>query len=307
MVGVIQRQLGQSIKDLKLDRESVVIGTKILPNHCAYNDVKKYVDGMLTRLGTDCIDLLMVHWPIDKNSMAHFASDAKIQGGGRDYAVADKDNVADAPPTEQAFKALMEVQQAGKVRHIGVSNFGVAQLKEAMKTGVKIALNQVCYNMIFRAVEFDIIPFCREHGIGIIAYSPLMQGLLTGKYETANDVPVFRARTRHFDGKRPKSRHGEDGHEELLFQALAAVQKIAADAKIAMSDLAIAWPLHTDGVCCVVGGATKETHVETNVRAVGVKIPDNVLQQLNEATDALKQAMGSNADLWQGGSDGRIM
>lgn len=86
-----------------------------------------------------------------------------------------------------------------------------------MATGVKIAVNQLCYNLIFRAIEFEILPFCKENGIGVMCYSPLMQGLLTGKYDNVNEFPTKRGRTRHFSNKRLNSKHGEDGHEVLLF------------------------------------------------------------------------------------------
>jgi diketogulonate reductase-like aldo/keto reductase len=79
------------------------------------------------------------------------------------------------PSTADAFVKLMELQAAGKIRHIGVSNFGVQQLTEALATGATIAVNQVCYNLLFRGAEFEIIPFCREKDIGVIAYSPLLQ------------------------------------------------------------------------------------------------------------------------------------
>jgi len=303
--GDSELQLGAAVKTLDADtQKKLVIGSKVLPNHC--DDIRKYCEGTLKRLGRDSIDLYMVHWPIDKNSMAHFAGHATNAAGGRDYAVVGNDDeVGDAPPTETAFKTLMQLQKEGKVKHIGVSNFGVNQLKEALATGVKIAVNQLCYNMIFRAIEFDIVPFCNEQKIGVIAYSPLMQGILTGNYKTADEVPTYRARSRHFDGKRPKSRHGEGGQEKLLFEAIDKIRVISAESGIAMSDLAVAWPLHTPGVITVIAGITKDHHVAKNVAAAAIKIPADVLQKLNDATDALKQAMGSNADLWQG-ADGRI-
>jgi aryl-alcohol dehydrogenase-like predicted oxidoreductase len=208
--------------------------------------------------------------------------------------VSDQDAVPDAPPAEQAFIELAALQKEGKIKHIGTSNFGVTQLKAALSTGAKISVNQVCYNMIFRAVEFDIIPFCKANNIGVIAYSVLMQGLLTGKYATADDVPIYRARTRHFDGKRDKSRHGEGGQEELLFKTLADIKTIAAEAGVPMSDLALAWPLHMDNVCCVIAGATKASQIESNMRAAGITIAPDVLQKLNDATDALKQVRGNH-------------
>lgn len=78
--GESERQLGSALKELGVGRDSYVIGSKILPNHCGKGEVRKYTEGMLERLQIDSLDLLMVHWPIDKNSMAHFASHAKVRG-----------------------------------------------------------------------------------------------------------------------------------------------------------------------------------------------------------------------------------
>ena len=171
---------------------------------------------------------------------------------------------------------------------------------------------QVCYNLIFRAAEFDVLPFCQAQGIGVFAYSPLMQGLLTGQWTSVDQVPTYRARTRHFDGSRPKSRHGEKGHEALLFQTLEALRAISADAGIPLLDLSIAYPLAAcDAVTTVIVGATKTSQLEANANAVAKAISPELLAKLNAATDALKTAMGSNCDLWQGvhadgTDDGRV-
>ena len=149
------------------------------------------------------------------------------------------------------------------------------------------------------------MPFCEEQGIGVICYSPLMQGLLTGRWDNADAVPTYRARTRHFDGKRPKSRHGEGGHEELLFKTLAAIKQISESSGHSMLDLALSWPLHNPIVASVIAGMTKERHVQSNVDAASVKLSPAVVAQLNEATNELKLAMGSNCDLWQGGENSR--
>jgi aryl-alcohol dehydrogenase-like predicted oxidoreductase len=237
--------------------------------------------------------------------MAHFAG-THTASGGRDYSTTGEIAKASIPSTKLAFEQLIQLQKEGKVKHIGVSNFGVTQLKEAMATGAKISVNQLCYNLIFRAVEFDIIPFCKDQGIGVIAYSPLMQGILTGRYKTADEVPTFRARSRQFSGKRDKSRHGEDGHEEELFKAIAAVQAISKREGISMVDIALSWPLHNDAVGCVIAGATKDSQVHGNAKSISTKLSPAVYAELCAVTDVLKNNMGSNADLWQGGDDGRI-
>lgn len=166
-------------------------------------------------------------------------------------------------------------------------------------------MNQVCYNLIFRAPEFEIFPFCEAKGIACFAYSPLMQGILTGRWKTADEVPEFRARSRHFDGKRPKSRHGEDGHEKILFESLDRLRAIADEAQIPLADLALAYPLKKSCVITVIAGATKPEQVASNVRAASLELSPELVQKLNDATEELKEAMGSNCDLWQGGENGR--
>ena len=306
--GRSEMQLGVALKALSPeDRAKCIVGSKILPNHCSYDDVRKYVDGTLDRLGVDAIDLMMIHWPISKAGMAHFAGDHKNAAGGRDYAAVDVDSISQVPSTELALKALGELQAEGKIKHVGVSNFGKNQLEQAMKFGVKIAVNQVCLNFLFRAVEFEILPFCVANDIQVIAYSPLMQGLCLGRWSRTDDVPIYRARTRHFNSANPgsKSRHGEPGHEKLLFETIDRVRSISEKHGIAMIDLSLAYPLHKVGVSCVVAGATKMVHVGGNAQAGATQLTEEVMKELDEATDALKQAMGGNADLWQG-ADSRI-
>ena len=156
--GGSESQLGRALAALEPGvRENVVIGSKILPNNCSA--VRKHCEATLARLGVITIDLYMVHWPIDENSMAHFAG-AHTASGGRDYATTGEVPLADVPPAQQAFLDLQALQQEGKVKHVGVSNFGVKQLEEALSTGVRIAVNQCCYNLIFRAAEYEVLPVC---------------------------------------------------------------------------------------------------------------------------------------------------
>ena len=96
-----------------------------------------------------------------------------------------------------------------------------------------------------------------------------MQGLLTGKWLTYEEIPDFRSRGRHFDSsKNEKSRHGESGHEELLFKTIKNLNEVAKKANMPLVDLANAWPLHTPGVTCVITGATKASQVRSNAKAV---------------------------------------
>ena len=304
--GRSETQLGIALKQLTPEeRKNVLIGSKIQPDHC--NDVRRYVGDTLKRLQIDCIDLMMVHWPISASAISHFTTTQKNASGGRDYAAVDNDVPQNIPTIQNAMKELAELQKEGKIKHIGLSNFGKTQMEEVLATGVKISVNQICFSYLFRASEFEIVPFCKQHGIQVIAYSPLMQGLCLGHWSKVSDVPIFRARTRHFNQSNSgsKSRHGETGHEKILFQTIENVRQISKKYEISMLDLSVAYPLHK-GISCVIVGATKLSQVEGNARAGNINLSDEIVKEMDEATEHLKNAMGSNCDLWQGKNDSRI-
>ena len=301
--GRSESQLGNALKQLSPeDRAKCIVGSKILPNHCAASDARTYVIGTLERLQLDCIDLMMIHWPISQSGMAHFTSSATNAAGGRDYAAVDEDHEITVPSTHGALKALGELQREGKIKHVGTSNFGKKQLKQALECGVKIAANQLCHNLLFRAIEFEILPFCVENDIQVIVYSPLMQGLTLCKWMETSAVPIYRSRTRHFNcnNEGSKSRHGEPGQEDLLFKTLANLKAISDRSGVSLLDLSLAYPLHKEGVSCVIAGATKIDHVSGNAKAGEVRLSDELMTELDEATKDLKEAMGPNCDLWQG-------
>lgn len=272
--------LGKAIKELK---DPVVISSKIVPSNCTREGVYNSLTQTLERLQVNCIDLYLIHWPIEE------------------------DDEKDSPSVKAAFEALAELQKSKKIIHIGVSNFGVDQISEALATGAKIICNQLAYNLVTRAIEFEIIPFCQKHGISVVCYSPLLQGLLSGKWKSVEEVPEHRARTRHFSKERTKMiRHGEKGHEKLLFETLGEIEKISKESKISMVDLALSWPLSNPSVSCVVTGCSTATQVEANAQAVQTKLSENVLHKLDKATTALKIAMGQNADMWETSANSRI-
>jgi len=257
-------------------RDKALIATKILPAHAEPNTLRAHCEASLRRLQTDYIDLYQVHWPIT------------------DYSV------------EEAFATLRALQAEGKIRAIGVSNHGPQQLAQVLATGTQIASNQVCYNLLCRAVEAEIIPLCRRHNIGVITYMALMHGLLAGKYATPDDVPPFRARSRHFSRTRPGTRHGEEGAEAETFQALAHIRHIAEDLGVSMAHLSIAWIMARPGVSCVLVGSRTPAQVRDNVAATQLRLSPETIAELDQATEALRLKLGPNADYWQGGEQTRV-
>jgi aryl-alcohol dehydrogenase-like predicted oxidoreductase len=242
-------------------------------------------------LGTEYIDLYMIHWPINERAIRHFTPDAG--------------EAAEPATLAHTLAALDDLRREGKVRHVGVSNFGARQLADAAFIGVSLVCNELPYSLLSRAIEWEVIPACERLGVGVLGYMPLMQGLLTGKYRSADELPPSRARTRHFRGDRPGARHGEPGREQETFQAIAAIRAISEREGVSMESLAIAWSIARPAMTCTISGARNAAQLEANARAAEIRLAPEVLADLDAATDALKTALGRSVDLFESSADSR--
>ena len=249
-------------------RDEIILTTKVLPGHFAPDALRASCERSLKNLGTDRIDLYQLHWP------------------NHDIPVAE------------TFTLLEELKSAGKIRFYGVSNFGPCDLDEALVTGRKFATNQVSYSLLFRAIEYVVQPLCAANEVDILCYSPLMQGLLAGKFPCAASVPDDRARTRHFSSQRAQTRHGEAGREAETFEAVATVREIAEELGVPMADLSMAWLLAQPAVACVLAGARNAEQARRNVAAAELKLSDEVIARLAAATEPLKRKLGPVIDMW---------
>ena len=263
--GVSESVLGRALAGR---RHEVVIATKASPPHLSRAEIARACEGSLRRLNTDYIDLYQLHWP-----------NPEI-------------------PINETMEALDKLKRQGKVRAIGVSNFGVWDLSDVLANG-ECQANQLPYSLLWRAIEYDITQQCIQHGVGILAYSPLAQGLLTGKFRTADEVPEGRARTRHFSKDRPFTRHSEDGREREVFTTIGSIHRICEKLQQPMTRVAVAWVLRQPGVVSVLAGARSPDQINQSVQAVDLELPSHVIDELNEATDDLKLKLGPNPDLWQ--------
>lgn len=257
-------------------RKEIVIASKVSANHLAPDQLTEACNRSLRNLRTDWIDLYQVHWP------------------NRDI------------PVKDAFGTLEKLKKAGKIREYAVSNFGVQDLAGVYDEGYSVVSNQLCYNMLFRAIEYEIQPACVEKNIGILCYSSLMQGLLTGKYAAADDIQPDRARTRHYSGERPHARHGEPGHEELTFSTVAKIKEITEEIGQPMADVALAWLLTRPAVASVIAGGRNSLQTQQNAKAAELVLSDDILQRLDQVTEPLKDAMGANPDMWNTAENSRI-
>jgi aryl-alcohol dehydrogenase-like predicted oxidoreductase len=273
--GLSERRLGLGLRGV---REQAVVATKIGPDALRAPAMIASVERSLGHLETDHVELLQIHWP------------------SREV------------PLDETWTALERLREQGKVRAIGVSNFGPEDLAEALEIGAGTAppvTNQVPYSLLSRAVEFEIQPACARAEVGILCYSPLLWGLLADKYPSADDVPLGRARSRHFASTRKLTRHGEPGCEAATFAALARIRAVAARLGVAMQDLAIAWLLHRPAVTAVLAGIRSAEQAAENVRAAQLTLDAATLAELDRATAEVKHALGPNPDLWQGNASSR--
>jgi myo-inositol catabolism protein IolS len=259
-------------KALKGRRQEAILASKVSPDHVnSYDDLLRSCEQSLQNLGTDYIDLYYLHWPNRST------------------------------PMDEILRGFAKLRQDGKIRCFGVSNFGCGDLSELLAHD-RCEVNQLPYNLLWRAIENKIMPLCQEHDVGVTCYSPLAQGLLTGKFASLAEVPAGRARTRHFSSQRPGTRHGEAGQEAATTAALAAIAEIAAELSCPMGELALAWLIQQAGVTSVIAGARNARQSEENARAMQRQLPTEAIARLNQATQPLKEAFGDNPDMWQSDS-----
>jgi aryl-alcohol dehydrogenase-like predicted oxidoreductase len=263
--GYSEEVLGRAVVDR---RDDAIIATKVSGGNMTAAAVQKACEDSLRRLQTDYIDLYQIHWP------------------------------SRTIPLSETVGTLEKLKEQGKVRAIGVCNFGKKDMEELLSLS-RPETNQVPYNLIWRAIEHDIQPQCVDEGIGLLCYSVLAQALLIGKYALPDDVPPGRARTRHFSKNRELVRHGEDGCEAETFTSIDAIRQISQKINQPMANVAMAWLLQQSGVTSIIAGARTPDQIRRNVAAVDLSLSPEIINELNEATDGLKQTLGPNPDMWQ--------
>jgi aryl-alcohol dehydrogenase-like predicted oxidoreductase len=288
--GRSERSLGIAIQGIPRDR--IIIGSKVSPDSAYADKIVAHCEASLKRLNTDYLDLYMIHWALHSEAIKFFTKDQ---------------TVIDNPPTvPEAFAALEKLKQQGKIRNIGVSNFGVARTTEVLDTGVTLAANQLACSLLTRAVEFEIAPFCQQQNIAIIGYSTLMQGILADAFQTLEDIPLLRKRTRHFDSRTNElSRHGETGAEPEMKRTLTDIRQIVQDSGIPMSDLAIKWAVANPHITCALVGASSLKQLEKNVQAVERDVSPEIIDKLTDISDDLKTKLGPSLDIYQGVAEDR--
>jgi aryl-alcohol dehydrogenase-like predicted oxidoreductase len=255
-------------KGLAGHRDKVLVATKAWPDHLTADKLIQACEGSLKRMGTDYIDLYQIHWA--------------------NWDV----------PLEETMGVIEKLKQEGKIRFIGVSNFGVRDLSDALGCA-DVVTDQLIYSLLFRSIEYEILDKCREAQVGVLAYSPLAQGLLTGKFKGPDEVDDERARVRIFSKNRSGTVHDSEGCEKEAFAAVENIKAICDGIGEPMANVALTWVLQQPGVAAVIAGARRPDQIINNARAVDLQLSDDVLNSLNAATEEVKKKIGPNADPWR--------
>jgi len=166
--------------------------------------------------------------------------------------------------------------------------------------GMQIAVNELPYSLLTRAIELEALPQCRAAAVGVIGYMTLLQGLLADIYPTLKDVPAWQRRTRHFHHKScDLCRHGEQGAEAETDAALAAIRAIAKRQNMTMPQIALKWALAGDGITCALVGARNTAELQDNIDAASTPLPPPVVAELNAATAPLLTKLGKSFDYYE--------
>jgi len=287
--GESERSLGIALRG---SRDKAVVISKISPSNC--RNVRQHCINSLQRLGMDYLDVYMLHWPINPLAVKHFTSNPDL---------------IESPPTiKEAYQQLDELKKEGLIRSIGMSNFGRMQMEEVVTTGVQVDVNELTYNIVSRAIEAEIVPYCMEHNISIIGSMGLMQGLLAGIYQTPDDVPKHQAHSRHFANFRgaETSRHREDGCEKELFDVVNELRKIASKLNIHIAQLSIAWILKKPFMASTLVSSRNVNELKMNIEACKFVIPDEVEALIDKISLPVLHLLGNNPDYYEHRSESRI-
>ena len=258
--GAAETVLGEALKGER--RESLEIFTKVYwpTGPKGHNDVglsRKHIaesiNLSLTRLQTDYVDLYQAH---------RFDTET---------------------PLEETMQAFAQVVRQGKALYIGVSEWTADQIRAghalAKDLGIQLISSQPQYSMLWRVIEDQVVPASRELGISQIVWSPIAQGVLTGKYKPGQPLPEGSRATDEKGGADSIKRFMTDD----VLTRVQALAPIAAEVDLTMAQLAVAWVLSNDNVAAALVGASRPEQVGENVKAAGVTLPPEVLGKIDSA------------------------
>lgn len=244
-------------------RPKIIYATKVFANHLNYDQVLEACHRSLKNLQTDYIDLYQIHWPSGSFGFKEV-------------------------PIGETMGALNDLKDQGKIRSIGVSNFSRLQLQEAVEYG-QIDSLQPPYSLFWRHVEKDAMSFCVENNITILAYSPMAQGLLTGKFGPDH---MFKK-----GDIRAKNKLFQPNTYARAQEALSKLRPLAEQRGITLGQLALSWVTSHPGTCAIAGARNADQAIE-NARAGAISLSDDELSQLNEIGCGVTDYLEEDPVMW---------
>ncbi|TYB95176.1 aldo/keto reductase [Micromonospora sp. WP24] len=257
--------LGRALKGER--REGIELFTKVYwPTGPGRNDrglsrkhIMESINGSLRRLQTDYVDLYQAH--------------------RYDYST----------PLEETMEAFADVVHSGKAHYIGVSEWKASQIREAHKLArelnISLISNQPQYSMLWRVIEGEVVPTSEELGVGQIVWSPMAQGVLTGKYQPGQPPPAGSRATDEKSGANTIARFLNDA----VLTRVQQLRPLAEQAELSMAQLAIAWVLQNPNVSSAIIGASRPEQVHDNVKAAGVKLDADLLKAIDEIVNPITE------------------
>ena len=255
--GASERLIGQFLAGR---RNKVFIASKANTNQMSSAAMLEQVDQSLARLQTDFIELYYIHWPRMNHDMRPW------------------------------MEGLETARQQGKIKAIGVSNFSLEQMVQVAEVG-KIDAHQLCYSLLWRFAEADIIPYCRANGIAVVTYSSIAQGVLAGKFPRN---PQFEP-----DDSRGRTVHFDPAVWPHVFEAVEQFKQIAQEANRSLTHLAIRWVLHQPGIHSAVVSARNRQQLAQNVDALHGAIPDSVFERLTAISDQAMKHIPNTGNMYR--------
>ncbi len=258
--GHSERIVAKAVSDI---RDRLIYASKVFANHLKYEQVIEACDRSLKNLKTDYLDLYQIHWPSGSFN-------------------------SEVVPIEETMKALNKLKADGKIRAIGVSNFSRTQLEEAALYG-RIDSLQPHYSLFWRKVENDAAPYCIENNIAILAYSPMAQGLLTGKFSPGHQF--------HQDDHRSANVLFQGENFERAQKALDQLRPIAQSHHCTLAQLSLAW-LIAQPQGNAIAGARNAEQATDNAKAASVNLSSDELKQIDEIGRQVTDSLDDNPVMW---------
>jgi len=246
-------------KFLRGRRDAIFLATKADTHEMSTARMLALVEESLARLQTDYVDLFYIHWPRKGKDM------------------------------RPLMEGLETARQQGLVRAVGVSNFSVEQMVQVQEVGT-INAHQLCYNLLWRGAEQEIIPYCRKHNIAVVTYSSLAHGILTGKFPRELHIPA-----------------GDHRTEILLFQphvwreiypVVETLKALASETQRPLAHLAVQWGLRQAGITSALVGARDAAQARQNAEALAGGIADGIFERMTAASNELLQRIPNTGNVY---------